>query len=322
MTRTCSITLAFLAAGSMLLAQEQGGWRRFGDTAPAPTTPAAQAAAPAEAQDPAQPVDRSEAHAQQPAPNFSNYAPPYSVPAQLTIKPGTFVNVRVDQMLSSNRNQPGDVFQATLMQPVVVDGVVVAQRGQAVMGRVAEAQRSRAGHDSRLGLELISLTLVDGTQAPLRSQLAARRGPATPGSQQVGAVATTTAVGAAVGAMADWGRGAAIGAGAGAAAGIIGVLLTRNQPTVVYPETALTFRIDAPLTVDTTRAPQAFRYVDPNDYSRAAEARPVPVRRPTCRYGYGCGAGPYYGPGYYPYWGPGYGIGIGWGVRRGRWGRW
>ena len=39
----------------------------------------------------------------------------------------------------------------------------------------------------------------------------------------------TTAMGAAIGAAAEWGRGAAIGAGAGAAAGVVGVLLTRGQ---------------------------------------------------------------------------------------------
>jgi len=148
---------------------------------------------------PTQPVDRSDPQAPNPAPNSPRVPPRYGLPPQLTIKPGTFVTVRVDQMLSSNRNQPGDVFSSTLMQPVVVDGVVVAQRGQTVMGRVAEAQKSKAGHDARLGLELTGLTLVDGSQATVRSQLVARRGPTTPGGQQLGTVATTTAVGATVG---------------------------------------------------------------------------------------------------------------------------
>ena len=304
MTRIPSLTLALLASTGMLFAQ--AGWRRFGDPAPAP---AALQAPAAESQDPTQPVDRSDPQVQRPAPNSPNDPPRYGLPPQLTIKPGTFVMVRVDQMLSSNHNQPGDVFSATLMQPVVVDGVVVAQRGQTVMGRVAEAQKSKAGHDSRLGLELTGLTLVDGTQATVRSQLVARRGPTTPGGQELGAVATTTAVGASVGAVADWGRGAAIGAGAGAAAGIVGVLLTHNHPSVVYPETALTFRIETPVAINTMRAPQAFRYVDPNDYQRPAEARTMPVRRPV----------PYYGPGYYPYypypyWGPYYGYGYGYGL--------
>jgi hypothetical protein len=313
MTRIGSFTLALLATTGMLFAQT--GWRTFGGP---PSAVAAGQAPAAESQDPTQPVERSDPQAPNPAPNSPRVPPRYGLPPQLTIKPGTFVTVRVDQMLSSNRNQQGDVFSATLMQPIVVDGVVVAQRGQTVMGRVAEAQKSKAGHDARLGLELAGLTLVDGSQATVHSQLVARRGPTTPGGQQLGTVATTTAVGATVGAVADWGRGAAIGAGAGAAAGIVGVLLTHNHPSVVYPETALTFRIETPVAINTTRAPQAFRYVDPNDYQRPAEARTMPVRRPA----------PYYGLGYYPYypypyWGPyygGYGLGVGIGFGRG-WGR-
>jgi hypothetical protein len=312
MKRIGSLTLALLATAGMIFAQ--GGWRRFGDPPPAP---AAQPAPAAESPDPTQPVASPDSQAQKLAPNSPNNPPPYGLPPQLTVKPGTFVMVRVNQMLSSNKNQPGDVFSATLMQPMVVDGVVVAQRGQTVMGRVAEAQKAKSGHDSRLGLELTGLTLADGTQAAVHSQLVARQGATTPAGQEVGAVASTTAVGAGVGAAAARGTGAAAGAGAGAAAGIIGVMVTHNHPTVVYPETALTFRIETPVAINTTRAPQAFRFVDPNEYERPME---TPAVRPR--------PGPYYyGPGYYPYsygypypyWGPYYGIGFafgrGWGRR-------
>ncbi|HEY2014453.1 MAG TPA: hypothetical protein VGH38_13175, partial [Bryobacteraceae bacterium] len=227
--------------------------------------------------------------------------PAYRLPREVTLQPGTFVTIRTNQPLSSDHNQPGDTFSATLAQPVVVDGIVVAQRGQTVYGRVAEAQKAHSNNSSRLGLELTSMTLADGTQVPVRSQLVARQGTTAPGGEQAGTVAATTVVGAAVGGMADYGRGAAIGAGVGATAGIIGVLLTRNRPTIVYPETALTFRIESPVTVSTVRAPQAFRYVGPDEYDRGynAQLHPRPAAPP---------APYYYGPSYYPYypyyWGP------------------
>jgi hypothetical protein len=254
------------------------------------------------------------------------YRPAYGLPAEVTLKPGTFVTIRTNQPLSSDHNQQGDTFSGTFAQPVVVDGVVVAQRGETVYGRVAEAQKAHAGNSSRLGLELTSLTLADGTQVPVRTQLVARQGSTTPTGQQVGTVATTTAVGAVVGAAADYGRGAAIGAGAGAAAGIIGVILTRNHPTVVYPETALTFRVEAPVVINTTRAPQAFRYVGPEEYNHPVETRmgPRPVGPAP-----GYFNGPGYYPPYYPYyygpslvvgWGPGFFYGRGFGYRIG--GRW
>jgi hypothetical protein len=238
-------------------------------------------------------------------------APQQPVPAHLTIKPGTFVNIRVSQMLSSDRNQQGDTFFATLAEPIIVDGVVVAQRGETVSGRITEAQKAgRVEGTSKLGVELTGITLVDGQQLPIQSQMINRSGGTSVG-RDAGAVAGTTALGAAIGAGADWGRGAAIGAGAGAAAGIIGVLLTRGRPTVIYPETMLTFRVNAPVEIATDRAPQAFHFASNRDYGTGYAQRPAP--------GYAGAPGPvppapYYGPAYYPYpyyWGPGVSVYVG-----------
>jgi len=244
-----------------------------------------------------------------PDPNQGPYqgAPPanVAVPPKLNLAAGTYVTVRLNQALSSDRNQAGDAFSATLIQPIIVDGVIVAQRGQTVGGHVTEAQKAgRVEGTSRLQLQLTDLTLVDGQVAPIQSQLITRNGPTSVG-RDAGAIAGTTALGAAVGAAAGWGRGAAIGAGAGAVVGTLGVLLTRGHPTIIGPEAVLTFRVEAPITIATDRAPQAFRYVDPNDYNRAPNLQSRAVPQP----GYGPGYGPsYYGPGYgYPYYGPGYG---------------
>jgi hypothetical protein len=340
MTRLSLIALNLFTGTALLLAQDpqNGGWRRFNDPPPAP---APQAQAPAPDQDPSQPVARTDSYgqpqplpeAQQPQPmppqppQMRNDRPPaavphYGLPSAITIKPGTFVTVRVNQPISSDRNQQGDIFNASLAQPIVVDGVVVAQRGQAVIGRVAEAVKAgRISGTSRLALQLTGITLADGTQAGLQSQLVNRNGQTSVGND-VAAVGTTTALGAGVGAAADWGRGAAIGAGAGAAVGLVGVLLTRGHATVVYPETLLTFRIDSPVNVDLTRAPQAFRYVGPGEYDHPLQT--TVARRPPP-------TGPYYSP--YPYYYPGYygfgypygyyggGFGIGIGIRGGGWGR-
>jgi hypothetical protein len=235
--------------------------------------------------------------------------PSAPAPQRLTIQPGTFVTVRLNQTISSDRNHAGDAFSATLVRPIVVDGFVVAQRGQTLGGRVAEATKAgRIEGTSRLAIQLTDLTLVDGQQVPIQSQFASRAG-GTSFGRDAGAIAGTTALGAAVGAAADWGTGAAIGAGAGAAASVIGVLLTRGRPSVIYPESELTFRIQAPVVIATDRAPQAFRYVEPADYDQPtdhqqppayAEAPPpphwnaYPCVPPYC----------YYGPGYPYSWGP------------------
>jgi hypothetical protein len=233
------------------------------------------------------------------------------VPAHLTVKPGTYLTIRTTQFLSSDRNHQGDAFSASLEQPLIVDGVVVAQRGQTVGGRITEAQKAgRVEGTSRLGVELIDVTLADGSVVPIQSQMVSRDGRTSVG-RDVGAVAGTTALGAIIGAGADRGRGAAIGAGAGAAAGILGVLLTRGEPTVIRPESVLTFRVQGAVEIATDRAPQAFHYADDYDYQRQPAMR-GPGGQGGPAYGAYGPAYPAYGyPGYYPYYGSGFSVFVG-----------
>ncbi len=322
--------LALLAAPGLIWGQPAappatgGGWRRFGDAPQAqPATPNnPEPMARAEAQDPAPAADPPRAAAQ-----------PYQLPAELTIKPGTFVSIRVNEMLSTDRNRAGDTFSGVLEQPLVVDGIVVAERGQTVYGRVAEAEKARSTAPSRLALELTELSLADGAQTPVRSEMTTRQGGTVPGGAQANTVVGTTVLGAVIGSAVGRGPGAAIGAGVGAAAGAVAVMETRNRPTFIYPETALTFRIDSPVLVSTARAPQAFRFAGPGDYSRPVQAqltprppagRPVgPVWGSPYPYSYPY-AYPYPYYSYPPYWGPYYGPGLGVGIviGRGGYGRW
>src|ERR1017187_276172 len=153
MTRFRLIALNLFTGTALLLAQapQNSGWRRFNDPPPAPAPQTQKAAPSVQDQDPSQPVARADSYGQpqqeqqeqqeqpenqpqQPPPRRNDRPPAavphYGLPAALTVKPGTFVTVRVDQELSSDHNQQGDVFNASLTQPIVVDGVVVAQRGQ------------------------------------------------------------------------------------------------------------------------------------------------------------------------------------------------
>ncbi len=143
--------------------------------------------------------------------------------------------------------------------------------------------------------------MVDGQQIPVQTQLVERNGSTSVG-RDAAAIGTTTGVGAAIGAAAGGGVGAGIGAGAGLVVSTVGVLLTRGNPTILRPETVLTFKIEQPVVVSTEHAPHAFRYVDPSDYQQAG-----PGRYQAGRPGYpppGAGYGAGYGPGYAAY-GPG-----------------
>jgi len=256
---------------------------------------------------------------QQNTPNTQS-APP---PALLTIPAGTVVIMRLNDSLSSDHNQIGDQFSGTLDQPIVVNGWVVARRGQVVMGQVKSVQKAgRIKGTSQLGVELTDITLVNGEQAPVLTQPWRASGGTSHGAD-AGTIAGGTALGAIIGSAADWGRGAAIGAGAGAVAGIGAVLLTRGRPTVLYPESMLSFHLVDPVKVDTTHSQQAFYPVSQEDFASARNGRP------SLRYGRGYYApyGPYAPCGYYYpcYYGPGYvglypsfGFGWGWGGYYGR----
>ena len=322
--------------GAVAFAQDSnGGWRRVTDPPPS-SAPAndpgmrADSAPPAPMAQPNMPTDSygqsRDAYGQTrqagPPPSYQpgyqqRPMAPVTLPEQLTLQPGTFVTVRIDQTLSSDHNAPGDMFSATLLKPLVVDGFVVAQRGQTIAGHVTEVQKAgRVSGTSRLGIELSDLTAVDGQQVKIHSQLVNLNAPTSKG-RDAQAIGTTTGVGAAIGAIADGGSGAAIGAGAGAAASIIGVLLTRGHASVIYPESVMTFRIDSPVVISTARAPQAFQMVDTREYEREAQQPRLQTRVVSPNHGYYATPYPYYGGyygptyygGYYPYyWGPSVGF--------------
>jgi len=243
--------------------------------------------------------------------------PEPALPVQITLPAGTWINMRLDQPLSSDRNHAGDSWTATLTQPVIVNGRVVAQRGERISGTVSEAAKANKATKgfSHLGLEPNEMALADGRQIPLKARLIQFGGAINWGRDSHGPV-TTISTGAAAG-----------------AAPSSSVLLTRGRPTVLYPEEVLTFRMEAPVSfvIDNEGSLRAFAPVQPNDYQTQHATQPQTLVRAP-------GAASYYAPyGYYPpyyyspYWygpsigvylGGGWGWGGGWGRGWGRGGRW
>jgi len=218
--------------------------------------PAATSPAPQPAQTPAQPSGQA---AQAPPPVTATRAPesaplpppppPKPQPRTVTIPAGTLLSVRLAQTLNSDQLKPGDAFSATLDQPLIVDGFIIAERGARVQGRVVDAQQAgRVKGVSHLALQLVSLHTSDGQNISLKTQTFEKEGEKSVGKDaaKVGAAA---AIGAAIGAIAGGGRGAAIGAGVGGAAGTGGVLATRGKPVELKVETRLTFKLTDPITV-------------------------------------------------------------------------
>jgi len=313
---TFVLAWAFCTAASPLRAQNQNPYGQDEPSASSQPAPPQEGDA-----SPVQPPNQGEAAPAQ-IQGAPAQRPGVPVPPTLTLPAGTVISVRATQWLSSDKNHPGDIFSATIDQPLVANGWVVARRGQTVLGRVDVAQKASEGNGvSRLGVEITELTLVDGEQVPVSTQM--QQAAPSPYSQNppgrsAATVATTTALGTIVGAAVGRGVGAAIGAGLGATAGAAVVLSSRGRATMIAPETLLTFQLSSPASISTEKGSVAFRPVSQSDYRDQDAYVNGPGRRPV----YGPPAPYYYGGyyaspypycGWYCYPGPYVGVGFGWG---------
>ena len=166
----------------------------------------------------------------------------------VVIPTGSSITVKTTSALSSEKSKAGDTFAANLASPVSVGGNVVLPVGTHAAGQVVEAQaKGKLKGEARLKLALTSLT-YRGKSYPIQTELTERTEKGK-GKRTAGTTAGGAGAGALIGALAGGGKGAAIGALVGGGAGLVGGALTGNSQIELPAETALTFRLTAPVTV-------------------------------------------------------------------------
>jgi hypothetical protein len=192
-------------------------------------------------------------------PNSAANVPPPPPPPPpvktVTVPAGTAFTVRLLDHLSTEKNRAGDTFAASLDEALVVDGVTVANRGAMVTGRVVNSKQSgRIAGLAEMALEIDRIQTTGGdVQIASDTMIREAEASKTKDAAKVGILA---GIGAAIGAIAGGRKGAGIGAASGGTAGTIGVMASRGKPVEYPPESRLTFRLRAPITVqaDSTRA--------------------------------------------------------------------
>ena len=179
--------------------------------------------------------------------------PASSRPAYVTVPAGTRVSVRMIDGVDSRQNHPGDRFQASLQEPLTVDGNVVVPKGTDVYGRLAESKESgKFSGKSQLQLELTGI-VVNGQTLPVVTgeyELTGKSRGASTAKRTVGGAA----VGSIIGAIAGGGKGAAIGAGVGGAAGAGSEVITRGDQVKIPSETLLDFTLQQELSIPSAAA--------------------------------------------------------------------
>lgn len=116
-----------------------------------------------------------------PAKNVSLPAPVTQarVAPSVTLAAGALLAVRLGQSLSSVLNQPGDSFLATLTEPLIVDGWVIAERGARAEGRVVDTEAARRVKGvAHLEISIVRVTLSDGQNIHIRTEPYTRDGSA------------------------------------------------------------------------------------------------------------------------------------------------
>ena len=167
----------------------------------------------------------------------------------VTLPAGTPITIRMAEDVDTDRNQAGDVFNATLAEPLTLGDQVIAPVGSEVKGDVAYARDSGTfTGQSELILELNELRVGNRTYQ-LRTSDYSETGPSR-GKRTAATVGGAAAVGAVIGGIIGGGKGAAIGAGTGAGVGAGVQVLTRGQRIKVPTETMLTFKLQSPLTIE------------------------------------------------------------------------
>jgi hypothetical protein len=169
-------------------------------------------------------------------------------PQHVTIPAGTWISVRTIDRIDSAENRPGDRFEASLEETLLIDGNVVVAKAAQVYGRLTESNKSGTFTGrSELRLELSGI-VVNGQTIPVVTgdyELAGKSRGASTAKRTIGGAA----VGSIIGALAGGGKGAGIGALVGGGAGAGSEIITKGDQVKIPSETLLDFTLQQEVTI-------------------------------------------------------------------------
>lgn len=193
-----------------------------------------------------------------PQPTSAGAARPAALPPQppektVVLETGTVIPIRLVEPLDSASSTPDEGFHATLASDLIADNMIAAPQGTPVLGRVVDARD--AAHFKGNSLLSIELTRIDlrGDHIAVVTDTYSKQG-AGRGRDTAAKVGGGAVLGSVIGALAGGGKGVAIGAIAGAGAGTGVSAATRGQQVQLPSESLISFKLESPITVTTSRA--------------------------------------------------------------------
>jgi hypothetical protein len=195
-----------------------------------------------------------------PAVNYS------SAPLQGTISTvpvGTAFQVVLNDSINSKRYRVGDIFTATLNQPISMEGNVIVEAGSEVVGQVTFTEDAgRAGRNAKMEIKFTSIKPLYGKRIPITGKVLTEdntgiiRGGTLKGqlvqSVKTEAIVTGsgTVVGLGIGALAGHaGTGAVVGATSGAGVGLAWLLWRKGKEINIPEGTKMIIMLEQPFNV-------------------------------------------------------------------------
>lgn len=167
---------------------------------------------------------------------------------EFVLPAGTTIRVRTTNALTTKTAEAGSTFEASLMEPLQMEGVSLIPAGAMATGVVRSSDPGgRVKGRASITIALKSIQLKNGS-VPIETNTLGATAKSTV-KKDVVRGGIMTGAGAAIGAIVGGGKGAAIGAGAGGAAGTGTALATRGDAAAFAAETPLTFTLKSPATI-------------------------------------------------------------------------
>jgi hypothetical protein len=208
---------------------------------------------------------------------------PASTGQTILVPTGTRIGVILENGISTATAKPGDSVYFRTSFPITIDNKVVIPVGSYLRGEVLETKRpGRIKGKGEFRVKLNTLVLPNGYTVNMNAephsadggqvktdQEGKMTGPGGKG-KDAGTIATTTATGAGIGAIADGAKGAGIGAGIGGLAGLGAILLTRGPEAQLPRGSSMDLQLERDLLLD----------VDQIRYSNVGQPSTVILQQP------------------------------------------
>jgi hypothetical protein len=182
--------------------------------------------------------------------------PPPKVFEELVISADSVLGLQLDSTVSSEVARVEDPVNAHVTREVKVGADVAVPAGTRVLGSVTQVDRGgKMKSAARVGVKFHTLVMADGTRLPINTEAILREG-RSPGQESAAKVGAAAVGGAILGAIIGGGKGAAIGGAVGGAGGTAAMMAGGRNPAVLSSGTAVTVRLQQPVTVTIERVPQ------------------------------------------------------------------